>query len=316
MKNKIILDENSETIINSTKNQPCLYELPVNVAREKLEELQNKPIYMYPVEIKKIKFNISDNKNIFVYLVIPEKIKLIKKIIFYIHGAGWTMGSFHTHEKLVRELAFRTNSIVIFPEYTRAPEAIFPIAILECFKILCNIPFILCNANLNIKNYEIIIAGDSAGGNMAASLTLLSKYKNGPKIAKVLLYYPVTNSDFNTPSYEVFGKEYYLTKKAMEWFWDQYVPNKEDRLNILASPLKASIENLKEFPTTLIINGEADVLRCDGYNFATKLMLAKVNVTQIQLKGTIHDFVMLNSLDKTSACRSAMDLSVNFIISQ
>lgn len=313
MKNKVILDHAAEKLAHDTSKSPFLYELPIDEGRKKLEDLQNQPVYKYPVTTIKIDFRIDNSKCIPVYTVVPFNCNNIHKVIFYTHGAGWVYGSFHTHEKLVRELCARTNSIVIFPEYTRSPEAKYPTAIKECYKVLCEIPSILNKGQLNIKNYKLIVAGDSVGGNMAAVMTLLSKFYNGPKICKQLLYYPVTNDDFNTSSYNEFENGYYLSKKSMEYFWNQYTKVINDRNKITASPLKASITELSGLPDAMIINGEADVLRDEGESYATKLMEASVSVTQVRIKGTIHDFVMLNALDRTNACRTAMNISVDWI---
>ena len=148
---------------------------------------------------------------------------------------------------------------------------------------------------------------------MAIAMMFMSKMRNGPKAEKLLLYYPVTNSCFNTPSYNRFAVNYYLYRAGMQWFWDQYTTSEEDRNKITASPLRADIEYLKDFPETMIINGQADVLRSEGEAFGEKLRCAGVSVTAIRVQGIIHDFVMLNALDQTNACRSAMDTSTEWI---
>ena len=117
--------------------------------------------------------------------------------------------------------------------------------------------------------------------------------RGGPAIHKLLLYYPVTNACFNTPTYCQFAVDYYLYREGMKWFWDQYTACMEDRNQIMASPLRASEERLKNFP---------DKLRCAG-----------VAVTAVLVPRTIHDFVMLNALDQTYACRMAMDMSVTWM---
>ncbi len=313
MKDKVILEPAAEEVSKESSIPPLIFELPPAIGREKLEKAQNFPVYKYPVNISSTIFNTEKNGNIKVYFVSPVNSQNTPRVIFYIHGAGWVFGSFHTHEKLVRELSARTNSIIIFPEYTRSPEVRFPVAIEQCYSTMCNIPKLLRKMNLvaNLNNFTV--AGDSVGGNMAIAMAFMSKYQNGPKIHKELLYYPVTNDDFNTDSYNQFAEGYYLYKDGMKWFWDQYAPNLVDRNYIIASPLKASLEQLKGFPSIMIINGEADVLRDEGEEFASKLMKADVDVTQIRFKGMIHDFVMLNSLDNTNACRSAMDVSTCWI---
>ena len=188
----------------------------------------------------------------------------------------------HTHEKLVRELAFRTNSLVIFPEYSRSPEARYPVAIEQCYSILCMLPALTKKYRWNVELDTLTMAGDSVGGNMATVMTLMAKYRSGPKIQKQLLYYPVTNACFDTKSYRLFAVNYYLYKAGMEWFWNQYTISARDRRQITASPLRATIEQLKGLPDTMILNGEADVLRDEGEAYARKLRLAGVDVTAIR----------------------------------
>lgn len=118
-------------------------------------------------------------------------------------------------------------------------------------------------------------------------MTLMAKMRGGPKIQKQLLYYPVTNACFCTPTYQQFATNYYLYRAGMQWFWQQYAPCRADRNQIMASPLRASVECLRNLPETMIINGQADVLRSEGEAFGEKLRCAGVEVTAIRVQG--HD---------------------------
>ena len=160
---------------------------------------------------------------------------------------------------------------------------------------------------------SLIVAGDSAGGNMAVSMVIMSNLRSGPHIQKLLLFYPVTNACFDTPSYRKFAVNYYLYREEMIWFWQQYAPCPKMRSQITVSPLRASLKCLSRLPPTMIINGQADVLRSEGETFGERLRCAGVDVTALRIQGTIHDFVMLNSLDQTSACRIAMAASTEWI---
>lgn len=313
MNEKISLEKAAYEVTKQSSIPPLIFELPVSQGRKILEDAQNVCVYMYPANIKVNCIDTNYHGCINVYTVIPSYYSNRQNIIFYIHGAGWVFGSFHTHEKLVRELAYRTNSVVIFPEYTRSPEARFPVAIEQCYSILNQIPKILKYNNILTCMDTLTVAGDSVGGNMAIAMTLMSKFKNGPKIHKQLLYYPVTDDNFDTSSYLEFATNYYLYRDGMKWFWDNYEPNLQKRNNILATPLKASLEQLTGLPDAMILNGEADVLRDEGQAYANKLRKACNDVTAIIFQGMIHDFVMLNSLDKTNACRAAMDVSTEWI---
>lgn len=313
MKRLVPLEPQAEKVCNEASKPPLIFQLPPEKGREVLEKMQDSPVYKYPAEIKRLQFE-SDNWGTFkIYFVIPSNLQGIPSVIYYIHGAGWVFGSFHTHEKLIKELAYRTNSVVIFPEYTRSPEVKFPVAIEQCYSILNQIPMVLSCNNIKANLDNLTVAGDSVGGNMAIAMAIMSKFENGPKINKLLLYYPVTDDNFNTDSYNEFANGYYLYKEGMEWFWQQYAPDKEKRNNILATPLKASLEQLSNLPNTMILNGEVDVLRDEGEAFANKLREAGNNVTAIRFQGMIHDFVMLNSLDNSNACRAAMNVSCCWI---
>lgn len=320
MKRCIPLDPEAEALCRESDTPPFIFQLPPEQGREILEKAQDAPVYKYPAEISARRVHTGRWGEIPLYLVRPGSQGPIKNIIFYIHGAGWVFGSFHTHEKLVRELAARTDSLVIFPEYSRSPEAKYPTAIEQCYFVLSNLQGILQTWD-NIESLGIpaticnnlIVAGDSVGGNMAIAMVLLAKERKGPAIEKLLLYYPVTNAYFDTPSYRQFAMGYYLYRAGMQWFWNQYTACEADRRQITASPLRAAPQCFEGFPPTMIVNGQADVLRSEGEAFGEKLRCAGVEVTAIRVQGTIHDFVMLNVLNETPACRIAMDASAEWL---
>ena len=312
MKRCVPLEAAAEAVCNQSSIPPLIFQLPPKQGREILEKAQDSPVYLYPADISTNEVNTGKWGTIPVYFVIPQG-PAPRHVIFYIHGGGWVFGSFHTHEKLVRELAARTDSLVVFPEYSRSPEVKYPVAIEQCYFILSQIWEIIGNRCSGLDHDALIAAGDSVGGNMAVAMALMAKERNGPKIQKQLLYYPVTNACFDTPSYRQFAVNYYLYRTGMQWFWDQYTCYKADRTKITASPLLARIDCLRKLPDTMIINGQADVLRSEGQAFGERLRCAGVNVTALCIQGIIHDFLMLNALDQTNACRMAMDVSTAWI---
>ncbi len=309
----ISLEPEAEEVCKEASVPPLIFELPPEEGRALLEEIQNSPVSQFPANIDSLNVDTGKWGSVKVYVVYPERIDIRANVIYYIHGAGWVFGSFHTHEKLVRELANRTNSIVIFPEYSLSPEAKYPAALEQCYLIMGILDKIVNEIKSQMNMDTLTVAGDSVGGNMAVGLALMSKYRGGTAIHKLLLYYPVTDASFDTESYQEFAEGYYLYRKGMEWFWEQYTESEEDRNQINASPLRAKAEQLSDMPDTMILNGEADVLRDEGEEFAVKLREAGVNVTAVRYQAAIHDFVMLNSLDQTKACRAAMDSSVDWI---
>ena len=313
MKRCVPLEPQAEAVCQASSKPPLIFELPVAQGRMVLEEAQDSPVYKYPARAKRVVVNTGRWGAIPVYLVEPETVCTPANVILYIHGAGWVFGSYHTHEKLVRELAARTGSLLIFPEDSRSPEVRYPTAIEQCYSVMCMVPELVRNMGYTANPDTFTVAGDSVGGNMATALTLMSKFRRGPAIQKQLLYYPVTNACFNTGSYCEFAQGYYLYRAGMEWFWNQYTMSQKDRNQITASPLRANLEQLRGLPDTMILNGEADVLRDEGEAYAIKLRQAGVDVTAVRFQAIIHDFVMLNSLDQTKACRAAMDVSTEWI---
>jgi alpha/beta hydrolase fold len=121
-----------------------------------------------------------------------------------------------------------------------------------------------------------------------------------------VLFYPVTDANFDTESYHQFAEGYFLRRDAMQWFWDQYTTDAVQRAEITASPLRASLDELADLPPALVITGEADVLRDEGEAYAARLRTAGVPVTAVRYQGIIHDFVMLNALRATHAANAAV----------
>lgn len=313
MPKTISLEPAAAMVSAANSKPPLIFQLPPEEGRMILEDAQKTPVCMCPARISMTNVCTGNRGTIPVYFIAPPELPTPCNVIYYLHGAGWVFGSFRTHEKLVRELAARTNSLVVFPEYTRSPEARYPVAIEQCYHILCRLPELVQMAGGCMNPQTLTVAGDSVGGNMTIAMTLMSKYRNGPCIQKQLLYYPVTNACFNTNSYCTFATGYYLYRAGMEWFWNQYTTSPCDRCQITASPLCATTEQLRGLPEAMILNGEADVLRDEGEAFAVKLREAGVSVTAIRFQGMIHDFVLLNSLDQTNSCRAAMDVSTDWI---
>jgi acetyl esterase len=244
------------------------------------------------------------------------KVRLVKPVgasgplpvIVYTHGAGWVFGDAHTHDRLVRDLVVGTGAAVVFPEYDHSPEAGYPTAVEQSYAAAKWV--FTDGAGKGLDSSRVAISGDSVGGNMAIALSLLAKERGDVTFVKQVLFYPVTNAAFDTPSYEEFAEGYWLRRDAMKWFWNQYTTDEATRATITVSPLRASLEQLAGLPDTLIINAEADVLRDEGEQFADKLRQAGVKATNARFGGIVHDFVMVNSLHDTEASKHAVMLAV------
>ncbi|GAA3460649.1 alpha/beta hydrolase [Saccharothrix longispora] len=232
-------------------------------------------------------------------------------VVLYVHGAGWVFGNAHTHDRLVRELAVGTGAAVVFPDYSLSPEAKYPTAVEESYAVARWV--VTEGAAKDLDGSHLAVAGDSVGGNMAIALTLLAKERGDVAFAQQVLFYPVTDAAFDTPSYHEFAEGYFLRRDAMQWFWDQYTTDEGERAQITASPLRASTGQLAGLPPALVITAEADVLRDEGEAYANKLREAGVPVTAVRYQGVIHDFVMLNALRGTHAAEAAITQAIGVL---
>jgi acetyl esterase len=285
---------------------PPLYTLTPTEARKVLSGLQAAPIEKLPAEIESKSIPVGPNGDISIQIVKPQGSgNETLPVVMYTHGGGWVLGGFDTHERLLRELANGAHAAIVFVNYTLAPEAKYPINLEEAY---ATTKWIAENGQtLNLDSSRLVVAGDSVGGNMATAVTMLAKERGGPPITFQLLFYPVTDANFNTSSYNAYQEGYFLTRENMKWFWDNYLSNDTNRKEPTVSPLQASVEQLSGLPPALIIVGENDVLRDEGEAYAHKLMQAGVPTTAIRYLGTIHDFMMLNPITDTPPARGAID---------
>lgn len=283
-----------------------LYELSYADARQVLETVQSMPVDMPAAVIEDKTLPVGPTGQVPVTIYRPENSTGVLPVVMYFHGGGWILGSQRTHERLLRDLVSRVQAAFVFVNYTPSPEAQFPVPIEEAYEATRYIAEHA--AEMNLDSTRLAVVGDSVGGNMAAVVALLSKERKSPQICYQVLLYPVTDADCLTTSYQEFAEGPWLTKAAMEWFWDAYAPNKEDRKKISASPLKASIEQLKDLPPGLIIVDENDVLRDEGEAYARKLIQAGVEISVTRILATHHDFLLLNPLAQTPATKMGIEL--------
>lgn len=288
-----------------------IYDIPVAEGRAIFDQLQALPNEKPDVDVEDKTLPVGPGGKVDIRIVRPKGAKESLPVIMFFHGAGWVFGDYQTHGRLVREIAVGTHAAVVFVKYTLAPEAQYPTQIEESYAAMKYIAE--HGKQFNLDTSRFVAAGDSVGGNMTSVMALLAKERGGPKIDYQVLIYPVTDANFDNASYKEFAEGPWLTKKAMEWFWDKYLPNKEKRKEITASPLQASLEQLKDLPPALVITGECDVLRDEGEAYAHKLNAAGVTVTAVRHLGTIHDFLMLNDLSETPACRNAVETIIGHL---
>ena len=288
----------------NSQSGPAIYELSVEDARDVLLDVQNMDVNKLPADIEDWDIPEGPNGPLSIRIVRPKENNNKLPVVMYFHGGGWILGDKTTHDRLIREIANGSDAAVVFVNYTPSPEAQYPVPLEEAYAAT---KYIAENGSkFNLDTSRIVVVGDSVGGNMATAVTMMAKERGGPDILFQLLFYPVTDSNFETDSYNELATNHWLTKEAMKWFWDNYLPDKEKRNEPTASPLKASLEQLSELPPAMIINGEYDVLRDEGTAYAHKLNEAGVMVTAVRYLGTIHDFVLLNPITETPATRAAI----------
>ncbi|NRS87816.1 acetyl esterase/lipase [Flavobacterium sp. 7E] len=244
----------------------------------------------------------ADGYKIKLNIVRPIGVKATLPAFIFIHGGGWVLGDYPTHKRMVRDLVVNSGAVGIFVNYTPTPDAKYPQAVNEIYAATKWVAS--HGAEINVDGKSISVVGNSVGGNMTAVTALKAIENNGPKIKSLILFWPIVAANFETESYKRFGKDRFLTTSLMKWMYDLYTTDPKEREQIYASPLNASLDQLKNFPPTLIQVADADVLRDEGEAFGRKLDDAGVKVTTIRYNGTIHDFGLLNFLAKTPQTES------------
>ncbi|MFF3937396.1 alpha/beta hydrolase [Streptomyces phaeofaciens] len=303
-----VLEPAAQAFAEATANPPFLFDLPPAEGRKAVDEVQSGEIAKPVVDEEWITVSGGPTGSVRARVVRPAGAEGALPVILYIHGAGWVFGNAHTHDRLVRELAVGAEAAVVFPEYDLSPEARYPVAIEQNYAVAQWI--VREGAAHGLDATRLAVAGDSVGGNMTAALTLMAKERGDVPLVQQVLFYPVTDASFDTPSYRQFATGYFLRRDGMQWFWDQYTTDEAERAQITASPLRATTEQLTGLPPALVITGEADVLRDEGEAYANKLREAGVPVTAVRYQGIIHDFVMLNALRETHAAQAAIGQAV------
>ncbi|NYE04267.1 acetyl esterase [Bacillus niacini] len=217
-------------------------------------------------------------------------------IFIYYHGGGWVLGNLDGVDPSCRVLANKTKCVVISVDYRLAPEFKFPIPAEDSYAALTWV-----NENAVLFNgiaSKIIVGGDSAGGNLATVVSMMSRDRKGPDISAQVLLYPVTDLSYDTESYYEFAEGYALNRNLMKWFGTHYIRNEEDRINPYVAPLISG--NLHDLPQAFIITAENDVLRDEGIAYAERLMEAEVKVIYKVESGLVHGYFSNYSFFKKS----------------
>jgi acetyl esterase len=284
------LDPQAQGLLDmmAAAGQPPLHELPPEEARNAfvgMVQLAGPPEPVAKVEDRTIP---GPGGDIPVRVYTPDGSGPFP-VLVYFHGGGWVIGNCDSIDGPCRSVTNAAGCVVVSVDYRLAPEAKFPAAADDCYAVtryVADHP-----GEFNIDPARIAVGGDSAGGNLAAVVSLMARDQGGPPLVFQLLIYPVTDLSYDTVSYRDNADGFLLTRDAMVWFWNHYVTSEADGANPYASPLRA--ENLAGLPPAHVVTAEFDPLRDEGEAYAARLKAAGVPVTALRYEGMIHGFWQL-----------------------
>lgn len=285
---------------------PALHEMTPQEAREMSDgfiELVGEGPEMARVE--NIIVTSTNGYEVPVRVLVPSD--TARGFIVYLHGGGWVVGSIDGYDTLGRELAERTECAVAIVDYRLAPEHKFPAAAEDAWAVL---EWAAENRGRHAAaDGPLVVAGDSAGGNLSAVLAQRTVREGGPKIDLQVLVYPVTDDNFDNTSYRDPANELMLTATSMKWFWDLYVPDTADRARWDAAPLKA--QSLAGVAPAAVLVAEHDVLHDEGRAYARKLAESGVAVRERVFDGQMHGFFQFVNL--LPGAKDGMDYVVDAV---
>ena len=237
-------------------------------------------------------------------MVRPEaSIGTLPAFMFF-HGAVWIAGNFENHKRLVRDLVVGSQAAAVFVEYTPVPEAQFPVQLNEAYDATRWVTD--HGADIGVDGRRLAVSGNSVGGNMAAAVTLMAHDKGDVNVVYQQLLWPALDTALDTPSYRAYGEGRFLPRAFMAYGWDHYAPDAGTREHRYVAPLKATLDELRGLPPTLIQTADNDVLRDEGEAYARRLDEAGVDVTCVRYNGAIHDFALLNALREVPSTDAAL----------
>jgi acetyl esterase len=286
------------------KDGSPFWELPGDAPRAVVTALQAQtPVDLSGIEISERRLAV-DERTITLYVVRPAGADGPLPAFMFFHGAVWIAGNFDNHVRLVRDLVVGSGAAAVFVEYTPVPEARFPVQIEQAYR---SAVWVAENgAGIGVDGGRLAVCGNSVGGNMAAAVTLMAHERGGANIVFQALLWPALDAGLDTGSYRAFGEGRFLPRAFMEYGWEHYAPDAADRRHRYAAPLKATLDQLRGLPPTLIQTAENDVLRDEGEAYARKLDEAGVDVACVRYNGAIHDFGLLNALHDVPTTGAAL----------
>jgi acetyl esterase len=280
--------------------------LSLNEIRERCTNFFLPPDTIYePVkEIKNMEISGRDQHPIPVRLFIPHTDAKALPVMIYLHRGGWVFGSIEEADPVCRKLANHLGCIIASVGYRHAPENPFPAPLNDAYDAT---QWIGTNAGLfggDVNN--IMICGESAGGNLAASVALMCRDQNGVKLTQQLLICPIISSTIDEAAYQNSADKYFITLDSMRFFWSMYVQDTNQHSNPYASPEKA--DNLSGLPASVIITAEHDPLNKEAQAYVKQLQDAGVTVLYKQIPDVIHGFIDLPIYEEKQKIRWIQDI--------
>mgnify|MGYP001179512706 CR=1 FL=1 len=275
----------SKAYLEAFSQMPPIESMEPQAVREMFSQAPPVEVELAPVANIEDKMIPVEDGEIAVRIYTPNGNGPFPLFVYY-HGGGWVIGDLETVDASCRMIANMTNRVVVSVDYRLAPEFKYPIPFNDSYEAL---KWVENNADsLNAIASDIVVGGDSAGGNLSAAVSLRARDENGPNISAQILIYPVTDMSYRTSSYQQFEKGFGLDKSLMEWFINHYIRDEADKNDPYAAPLVA--ENLDDLPPALVITAEFDVLRDEGLAYAERLKDAGVKVETTLEKGLVHGY--------------------------
>lgn len=280
------LDPQAKLYLEMFSQMPAIHSLDYQTVREMFALAPPVEVELAPLaKVEDRLIPVAEDTEIKVRIYTPEGQGPFPLFVYY-HGGGWVIGDLETADPSCRMIANRTGRVVVSVDYRLSPEYKFPIPVEDSYTALQWVSENASSINGNASN--LVVGGDSAGGNLSAVVSLISKEQNGPDIAGQVLIYPVTALGYDTGSYQEFQQGFGLDRDLMIWFGDYYINNDDDRKNKYVAPLLS--EDLSNLPPAYVLTAENDVLRDEGLAYAERLKQAGVRVETIIEPGLVHGY--------------------------
>jgi acetyl esterase len=280
------LDPQAKAYLEAFNQLPTLHEMEAQAVRDLFAQAPPVEVELAPLaKIEDRRIPVGEGEEISIRIYTPEDQGPFPLFVYY-HGGGWVIGDLETSDASCRMIANRTGCVVVSVDYRLAPEYKYPVPVEDSYAALKWVKENAASINGNVST--IIVGGDSAGGNLAAVVSLLSRDQNGPEIAGQVLIYPVTALGYDSPSYLEFEKGFGLDRDFMIWFGNYYIRNDDDKKDKYVVPLLA--DDLSNLPPALVITAEFDVLRDEGIAYEKRLKEVGIEVQSICEEGLVHGY--------------------------